>query len=367
MSSGVKNKTKAAPAGAAPGMDQEKHNAGDTRDPKERGGQFSIYRGGGEEGETPGSMKKVKTAYTCKGAGYLDLEYAWWQVWLLWPVIALLVIPASLLASLFLSAFFVECYRHWHGLRAAYEQSIWDGARYTVCVCWKVHGRIWHGYEVSGLENLPSGPAIIVFYHGAIPIDHYYLLSEVLTSSGRLIKTVGDRFLYRIPGWKQLMSVFCVIPGGQANCLAALQRGDLLAISPGGVREAFFGQGYRLVWKDRVGFAKVAVEARVPIVPMFTMNVRESYRSFVVGRRFWTWLYERTRLPLVPIYGGFPVKMRTYLGRPIHHEEGTTPEQLALKVQVEINRLIEEHQKLPGNILRGVLERIIEWPKSKAS
>ena len=59
------------------------------------------------------------------------------------------------------------------------------------------------------------------------------------------------------------MSVFCVIPGGQANCMAALKRGDLLAISPGGVREAFFGQGYRLVWKDRVGFAKVAVDAKV--------------------------------------------------------------------------------------------------------
>ena len=53
---------------------------------------------------------------------------------------------------------------------------------------------------MSGLENLPSGPAVIVFYHGAIPIDHYYLLSEVLTGSGRLIKTVGDRFLYSIPG-----------------------------------------------------------------------------------------------------------------------------------------------------------------------
>ena len=59
------------------------------------------------------------------------------------------------------------------------------------------------------------------------------------------------------------MSVFCVLPGGQANCLAALKQGNVLAISPGGVREAFFGQGYRLVWKDRVGFAKVAVEAKV--------------------------------------------------------------------------------------------------------
>ena len=38
-----------------------------------------------------------------------------------------------------------------------------------------------------------------------------------------------------------------------------------------------------------------------------------------------------------------------------------------LQVKVEINRLIEQHQKLPGNILRGVMERLIEWPKSKAS
>lgn len=59
------------------------------------------------------------------------------------------------------------------------------------------------------------------------------------------------------------MRVFCVIAGGQENCVAALKSGELLAISPGGVREAFFGQDYRLVWKGRVGFAKVAIQAQV--------------------------------------------------------------------------------------------------------
>lgn len=295
---------------------------------------------------------------------YVDVQTAWWHAWLLWPVMALLIIPTSILLLVFLSAFFLECYRHWHGFRSAYEHSIWDGARYVVAMFWKVHGRLWHGYEVCGLENIPSsGGAMVVFYHGAIPIDYYYLIATELTLRGRLIKSVGDRFLYKIPGWEQLMRVFSVIPGGQAQCVSALRAGNVLGISPGGVREAFFGQSYQLVWKDRLGFARVAIEAQVPVVPMFTKNVRESYRSFVVGRRFWSWLYERTRLPLVPIYGGFPVKMRTYLGRPIAHVPGTTPHQLAQKVAEAINQLIDEHQSRPGSVLRGLSERFIEWPK----
>ena len=45
----------------------------------------------------------------------------------------------------------------------------------------------------------------------------------------------------------------------------------------------------------------------------------------------------------------------------------TPPGAPAVQVKMEINRLIEEHQKMPGNILRGLMERVIEWPKSKAS
>lgn len=52
-----------------------------------------------------------------------------------------------------------------------------------------------------GLDNIPeTGPALIVFYHGAIPIDFYYVLSKCILFKGRLIRCVGDRFLFKIPG-----------------------------------------------------------------------------------------------------------------------------------------------------------------------
>jgi 1-acyl-sn-glycerol-3-phosphate acyltransferase len=57
------------------------------------------------------------------------------------------------------------------------------------------------GYEVSGMENIPDDtPALIVYYHGAIPIDLYYFVAKTILFKNRLIHTVADRFLFNIPG-----------------------------------------------------------------------------------------------------------------------------------------------------------------------
>lgn len=56
------------------------------------------------------------------------------------------------------------------------------------------------GYEVDGMENIPDkGPALIIYYHGAIPIDIYYFMAKVLAKE-RLVHTVGDYFLFKVPG-----------------------------------------------------------------------------------------------------------------------------------------------------------------------
>jgi hypothetical protein len=55
-----------------------------------------------------------------------------------------------------------------------------------------------------------------------------------------------------------------VIPGTVQSCSSILKENNLLAISPGGVYEAQFGDSYyRLLWKKRLGFAKVALDAKV--------------------------------------------------------------------------------------------------------
>ena len=57
------------------------------------------------------------------------------------------------------------------------------------------------GYEVQGLEHIPAeGPVLIVFYHGALPIDFYYLFAKIWLYRNRRVRVVADNFVFKIPG-----------------------------------------------------------------------------------------------------------------------------------------------------------------------
>ena len=97
----------------------------------------------------------------------------------------------------------------------------------------------------------------------------------------------------------------------------------------GGVREALFSDhNYEIIWGNRAGFAKCAIGAKCVIIPIFTQNCREAIRVVPFFKNFFRMVYEKTRLPLVPIYGLFPVKMRTFIGKPIEYDENLTPGEL---------------------------------------
>ncbi|CAF3382599.1 unnamed protein product [Rotaria socialis] len=301
----------------------------------------------------------------------LDLIYLTWLWNLFKPLcillISLFVLPAIILIFMYGSSLFCLIYKHWNRLKAAYSEDLWYGAIKTLAVFWELQATIWHGYEVEGLENIPTeGPALIIFYHAALPIDFYYLFAKIWLYRNRRIRVVADKFVFKIPGLATLLEALEIQPSTSTMCKLMLEEGHILAISPGGVREALFGdQNYQLIWKQRKGFAKVAIEAKVPIIPMFTKNCREAVRAMTLGRRFLSYIYEKTRLPLVPIYGIFPVKLITYLGEPIPYDPSVTPEALANRVKNEIETMIETHQRRPGSIARAFFDRFINSSKNE--
>jgi 1-acyl-sn-glycerol-3-phosphate acyltransferase len=85
------------------------------------------------------------------------------------------------------------------------DDDYWGPIRLFVTKLWMLHAKLWHGYELIGLENIPKkGPALIIYYHGTFPIDHYYIVFKVYESMRRLIYTVGARFLFKIPGTQSI-------------------------------------------------------------------------------------------------------------------------------------------------------------------
>ncbi|RVE45111.1 hypothetical protein evm_010220 [Chilo suppressalis] len=298
---------------------------------------------------------------------YVDAEYSLWLTWFLTPVIVTFLLPAVIIILIYISSIIFHLFRLYRLRVVDGVQNDWKhAARLAVCALWDAHGWLWHGYDIRGLENIPDGPFLVIYYHGALPIDMYYFTARMLLFKRRHIHTVADRFMFKIPGWASLLEGLCVIPGTVQTCAGVLRAGNPLAISPGGVYEAQFGDhSYRLHWKSRIGFAKVAQEAKVPIVPIFTQNVREAFRTVGWLRGICLRVYAATRIPLAPVYGGFPVKLVTHVGKPIPYDPTLTPQQLQQKVATAIEQLIEVHQRIPGSILLALIQRFYDIPKRK--
>lgn len=282
------------------------------------------------------------------------------------PIVILFLLPVLMFTLIYLSAFLLYLHQRGPGklfrrIRRAVveEHDLTKAGREIIATFWDAQGWIWFGYEVRGLENIPTeGPALIIYYHGSLPIDYYYLVAKIILQKQRSVHSVVDRFLFKIPGMGTFLKVFNCTPGSVETCKAELGKGNLLGLAPGGVYEALFGdQHYQLLWRKRTGFARIALEAGCPVIPVFTQNIRESFRAFQYFRRIFTYLYEKTRLPIVPVYGGFPVKLITHIGQPVTLEPGTSPEDAREILKGAVENLIDDHQECPGSIVRAILDR----------
>ncbi|XP_075679607.1 DGAT1/2-independent enzyme synthesizing storage lipids-like [Dermatophagoides pteronyssinus] len=217
-----------------------------------------------------------------------------------------------------------------------------------------------HSYEIIGIENIPNDPncaALMICYHGILPTDMIFVYNKIYKKYHRFPRAVGDRFLFI---FGNLIRDY-IFPGPASKCIETLKQGHLLVIAPGGTREAQFATTqYETLWNNRCGFARVAKEAKVDIIPIFTKNSRQIYIIPRIFQILLKPLYELTRIPVVPFFGGFPVKLTSFIGKPIHYDSVDSPEELARICQKTIDDMIVKYQTFPATIIGAIKERFIK-------
>jgi 1-acyl-sn-glycerol-3-phosphate acyltransferase len=141
---------------------------------------------------------------------------------------------------------------------------------------------------LEGGEHLPrEGGALLVANHGFFGIDAGVLGMLVVRETGRQPRFLGERNLWKIPGLGGILSSVGALPGEPVAATEILARGELVIVYPGGVDDSFKGkdQKHRLQWGTRAGFARVAMRAGVPIIPVAGLGIDDMYA--IVGHEKW--------------------------------------------------------------------------------
>jgi 1-acyl-sn-glycerol-3-phosphate acyltransferase len=102
---------------------------------------------------------------------------------------------------------------------------------------------------------------------------------EIYQRKGVYIRGLADRMHFKIPVWRSIFKLIGSVVGTRENCSALMQSGAHIMVFPGGSREVAKrkGEAYQLIWKDRTGFARMAVEHGYRIIPFAAVGAEECY------------------------------------------------------------------------------------------
>ncbi|RHW23381.1 glycerol acyltransferase [Nocardioides immobilis] len=170
--------------------------------------------------------------------------------------------------------------------------------------------RRYHRHEVQIDAQLPETPALIVSNHGFGGI-----LDLNVLALARTLDRIGDprqtTFLVHQVAWTLgvggLIEPLGCVPGSAAAVDEAFAAGRHVAVFPGGDVEAAkpTRERNRIKFAGRSGFARVAIDKGVPVVPVVTAGAGESLLVLSDGQR----LARALRLPQLLRVKALPVSL----------------------------------------------------------
>lgn len=230
---------------------------------------------------------------------------------------------------------------------------------------------VFDGFDPDDIPN--DGGAILAghphgFFHvsGVLAIVfHGGRFGEVLKDRRRPFACV-TRHVFWIPVVRELALWGGCVDAGRETVTKLLDRGELLALVPGGVQEMIVQREHelRLYTKHR-GCFRVAYERQVPIIPVFQRGENRVFLTFSRWPKVQEFFAHRIGYPFPAIYvGPFREPLTLFVGKvivPPPDGRSDGHETLACNFYLEFARLVETHETHP---ISGDLDAFFtEWKK----
>jgi 1-acyl-sn-glycerol-3-phosphate acyltransferase len=168
-----------------------------------------------------------------------------------------------------------------------------------------VYWRIDH----EGMERIPqTGGAVFVANHrGFMPLDAVMHLYLILAHRNRVTRFLIIPSLLRFPYLCNFLTKLGGVVASQENARRLFEAGNLVGIFPEGIRGSFtpYKSTYKLRDFAKSGFAAIAIENQVPIVPSAVIGHSEIFP--IIGRIDSSWVVKTLGWPYFPIAPMFPL------------------------------------------------------------
>ena len=134
--------------------------------------------------------------------------------------------------------------------------------------------------KLYGVERLPDDGALLVGNHTIYGIlDLPFMMAEVWKRRRLAIRSLGEHAHYAVPIWRDILGAGGMVRGTRDNVRALMRERQTILVFPGGAREVNKrrGQQYQLLWRERIGFARLAVEFGYPVVPFAAVGADDMF------------------------------------------------------------------------------------------
>ncbi len=228
-----------------------------------------------------------------------------------------------------------------------------EASRYALAAAAILHRRYFRTL-VHDIERVPGeGRVLLVANHsGQVPIDGMMIATSLMLDLDppRFPRSMVERWTAELPFFSVLFPRLGQVVGSPENARRLLRQGESLLVFPEGSRgiSKTFDQRYRLV-DFGLGFMRLALETRTPIVPVAVVGAEEQYIS-VADLDGLARVLGMPAFPIIPqlllgLVAPLPVRYRIYFGEPLsfegdHDDDDSVIEEKVWTVKAAIQSLI---------------------------